>query len=106
MAQSYKDRPTPKASFLVSLRESAVELFWKLMALGALIGCTLLGWYVFQLARENSLDSTFAQIYRTVTVTLQVMFRLDPVLALIVFPFAVVVILVLIGLLIWLHKDR
>ena len=98
MAQSYKQRPSIKASF--------VELFWKLMALAALVGCSLLGWYLFELARHERIDNVFAELYRTVTVTLQVMFRLDPVLALIVFPFAITVTLILIGLLFWLHKDR
>ena len=98
MAQSYKRRTPVKDSF--------IELFWKLIALVALGGCSVLGWYLFELARHQKLDNAFAEFYRMVTVTLQVVFRLDPVLALIVFPFAIVVIMILIGLLIWLHKDR
>ncbi len=98
MAQSYKERS--------SLKGSLVELAWKLVALAALAGCTLLGWYIFELARENRFASAFGDFYRFVSRSLQIMFRLDPVLALIVFPFAIVVVMILIGLLVWLHKDR
>lgn len=83
-----------------------VELVWRLSALVALAGCSVLGWLLFRLAQQSDLDNNLAELYRTVTVTLQAEFRLDPVLTLIIFPFAVIVILILIGLLIWMHKDR
>jgi hypothetical protein len=98
MAQSYKERS--------SLKGSLVELVWKLVALAALAGCSVLGWYLFEFAREQRLDNAFADFYRYITSALQVTFRLDPILALIVFPFAIVVTLILIGLLFWMHKDR
>lgn len=99
MAHSYRDRPS-------SLRTSLTDLAWRLVTLAALVGCTALGWYLFVLAREARFDNAVAGFFRSVAVTLDVAFRLDPVLTLIVGPFAVLVILILMGLLIWMHKDR
>lgn len=97
MAQSFKNR--------TYLKISVSDVVWRLIALAALAGCTALGWYLFVLARQTRLDNAVAGFFRSMAVKIEVAFRLDPVLALIVFPFAVFVTLILIGLLVWMHKD-
>ena len=58
------------------------------MGLVALAGCTVLGWFLFKLAQQSHLDNRVGELYRAVAATLRSVFRLDPILTLIVFPFA------------------
>jgi len=97
IVQSYKPRSVANVAL--------TDLMWRLVALLALGGCAMLGWYLFELTRRHHIDNSVASFFRAITASLQSLFRLDPVLALIVLPFAVFVVLILIGLLIWMRKD-
>ena len=88
------------------MKQFLAELGWKIVAVIALAGCTGLGWYFYEIARENRFDNTLSEWIRTAMVTIQVVFRLDPVLTLIFFPLGILVVLILGGLLIWMQKDR
>ena len=90
------------------LKVPLVELSWKLVALTALTGCTLLGWYLFVLAREEQFDSYIAGLYRSASATVRTTFRLDPVIALIVIPFGAVVVLILVFVKVlgFVNRDR
>ncbi len=88
------------------MKQILADLGWKIVAVIALVGCTGLGWYFYEIARQNRLDNTLSEWGRTAMVTIQVVFRLDPVLTLIFFPLGILLILILGGLLIWMQKDR
>jgi uncharacterized membrane protein YdjX (TVP38/TMEM64 family) len=87
------------------MKEALTEIGWKVVAVIALVGCTGLGWYLYEIARDNRFDNTAAEWVRTAIVTVQVAFRLDPILTLIFFPLGILVVLILGGLLIWMNKD-
>ena len=88
------------------MRALIVNLLWKLVLLGALVLCTAIGWLLYDMARYGRLDNIVSEWVRTASITLQVMFRIDPILTLLVFPFGILVVFILIGLLIWLQRDR
>ena len=83
-----------------------VNLLWKLVLVGALLLCTAIGWWLYDIARRGRFDNILSEWLRTVSVTLQVVLRTDPIAALFLFPFGILVILILIGLLIWLQRSR
>jgi hypothetical protein len=83
-----------------------VNLVWKLVLLGAVMLCTAIGWMLYDVARYGRFDSVIAEWFHTVQVTMQVMLRTDPIMTLVFFPFGILVILILFGLLIWLHQER
>ena len=83
-----------------------VNLVWKLVLLGAVLLCTSIGWMLYDIARYGRFDSIVSEWFHTVQVYFQVMLRMDPIMTLIFFPFGILVILILFGLLIWLHQER
>lgn len=88
------------------MRALIVNLLWKLVLVGALFLCTAIGWFLYDMARQGRLDNILSEWLRTASVTLQVMFRTDPILTLILFPLGILVVLILFGLLLWLQQDR
>ncbi len=98
MPYSYPIRTKPKARF--------AELVWRLLGLVALVGCSALGWFLFELSRRYQFDNEIAGLLRTVGTSLKTMFRLDSVLSLLIYPFAVLVVLILVSLFLWMRKDR
>ena len=89
----------------LSMKSILTEFGWKIAAVVALVGCTGLGWYLYEIARENRFDNTLSEWIRTTMVTIQVAFRLDPILTLIFFPLGILIVLILGGLLIWMQKE-
>ena len=81
-------------------------LIWKGLLLASLAACTALGWFLYEAARNHRLDTVFGEWLRTVMVTIQVMFRLDPIMMLVFFPLGILIVLILLGLLIWLQRAR
>ncbi len=88
------------------VRELIANITWKVLLLAALVACTALGWFLYDVARRQRLDVVFGEWLRTARVTIQVMFRMDPILMLIVFPLGIVIVLILFGLLIWMQRER
>lgn len=98
MTQPYKNRLTRGVT--------VAEVVWRLLGLAALVGCSALGWYLFDLSRRHHFHNEIAAMIRSAIASLNAMLRLDPVLSVIVYPFAVIVLLLLIGLFVWLRRDR
>jgi len=89
-----------------AVKKALIGAWWKIATLITLAGCIWLGWFLYELARGHRFDNVFGEWFRTLLITVQVAFRLDPVLTLIFFPLGILVVLILVGLLIWLQKDR
>jgi len=78
----------------------------RVLGLAVLAACVLIGWALFQFAHDHRIDNVVSEWARSVYVTIQVMFRMDPMLTLILFPLGIVIVLVLTGLLIWIQRER
>lgn len=88
------------------MRDTLVSIAWKVLGLAAMAACVALGWMLFDFAYNHRIDNVVAEWFRSMAVTIRVMFRMDPVLTAVFFPLGILVVLVLTGLLIWMQRDR
>jgi hypothetical protein len=78
----------------------------KVLLVAVVAACTALGWFLYEVARNQRFDTVLGEWLHTVLVTIQVMFRIDPIMMLVAFPLGILVVLILLGLLIWLRRAR
>jgi hypothetical protein len=98
MTRLYPSRTRPSPT--------TAEFIWRVLGVVALAGCSALGWYLFELSRRYHFDNEIAGFLRAAGASARALFRVDSVLALLVYPFAVLVVLILVSLFIWMRRDR
>jgi hypothetical protein len=88
------------------VKDLIVNVTWKVLLVAALAVCTALAWLLYDVVRNQRFDAVFGEWLHTARVTIQVIFRVDPVLMLVVFPLGILIVLILVGLLIWMQRAR
>ena len=79
---------------------------WRILGVAALAACVFLGWMLYEFAYNHRVDNVVFEWFRSIYVTVRVMFRMDPILTALFFPLGILVVLILTGLLIWMQRER